>query len=119
MALLTRTQILEAKDIESLTVPVPEWGGDVLVFALTGRERDEFESSIVITRGKTSTVSLDNIRAKLCALAIRDVDGRRLFEEEDIEALGQKSALALTRVFEAARGLSGLTDTDVKELTKN
>ena len=35
--LLTRDAILAAADIQTETVPVPEWGGEVAVRPLTGR----------------------------------------------------------------------------------
>ena len=36
---LTRHAILEAPDIETREVPVPEWGGTVYLRALTGAQR--------------------------------------------------------------------------------
>ena len=43
---LNRAAILEAKDIPTETVPVPEWGGDVIVRGLTGDELDDYQGSI-------------------------------------------------------------------------
>ena len=39
--------------------------------------------------------------------------------DADMEALGEKSAAALQRVFDVARRLSGMSESDVEELTKN
>ena len=47
MGVLTREQILKADDMTTERVPVPEWGGEVLVKSLTGRQRDEFEGSMI------------------------------------------------------------------------
>ena len=119
---LSRKDILKAVDIKTETVPVPEWGGDVMVRGLNGLERDWFESSIVDFKAsdKNHTVmTLDNVRAKLIVLTAVDEDGELLFASEDVEALGRKSASALQRVFEAAQRLSGLTKEDVAELAKN
>ena len=84
MALLTREAILQAQDLPTEQVHVPEWGGDVLVRALTGAERDRFEQSIVEQRGKSTRMNLQNIRAKLVALTVVDEQGNRIFKDEDV-----------------------------------
>lgn len=119
MGLLTRDAILQIDDLPSRDVDVPEWGGTVRVRALTGAERDAFEQSIVEQRGKSTKMNLTNLRAKLVALSVVDEEGKRLFTDSDAKLLGQKSALALNRVFEVSQQLSGLTPSDVEELTKN
>ena len=119
MALLTRDAILQAQDLPTEQVSVPEWGGEVLVRGLTGADRDDFEQSIAEQKGKNVKMNLRNVRAKLVALTVVDEDGNRLFSDKDAEVLGRKSAVALNRVFEVAQKLSGLTPEDVEELTKN
>ena len=119
MALLSREAILQAQDLPTEDVEVPEWGGTCRVRALTGAERDAFEQSIVETRGKNTRLNLRNIRAKLVALCCVDENGNRLFKDEDAELLGRKSAAALNRVFEVAQRLSGLRPEDVEELAGN
>lgn len=116
MPLLTRDQILSADDLGRELVNVPEWGGDVYVRGLTGKERDQFEASMIDQRGKSQSVNLQNIRAKLAGLSICDESGKRVFTDADLQALAGKSAIALNRVFEVARRLSGLGDNDVEEL---
>lgn len=117
--LLTRDAILQAQDLPTEDVEVPEWGGTVRVRALTGAERDAFEQSVVEMRGKSTRMNLKNIRAKLVALTVVDEDGKRVFSDEDAELLGRKSAAALNRVFEVAQRLSGLRPEDVEELAGN
>ena len=119
MAFLTREQILGASDIQTETVAVPEWGGDVLVRGLTGKERDDFEGGLLQGKGKARTMSLAQFRAKLVALSVVDEAGKRMFSTGDVEWLGSKSAAALSRVAEVAARLSGLSDEDVEEMTKN
>ena len=43
MGLLTRTQVLESGLIRDI-VPVPEWGGELLIQELNGPRRDEFDT---------------------------------------------------------------------------
>jgi hypothetical protein len=118
--ILSRAEILATEDLMSETVLVPEWGGAVIVRALTGSERDAYETSIFTARGggQSPEYNLQNIRAKLAARTIVGEDGKRLFSDADIVVLGLKSAAALDRVFSVAQRLSRLTNEDVKELTK-
>lgn len=118
---LTREEILGMQDIPSETVLVPEWGGKkVLVRGLTGTQRDEFEELSLVRRGKRREVNLRNMRSRLVAASVVDpVSGKKIFREEDVPALGDKSAAALQRVFNVAMRLSGISDEDVEELAKN
>ena len=119
MALLTKEQILKVKDIETRTVHVPEWGGDVLVRGMTGIERDQFEAKILDQSGKKTKVNLQNARARLVAITCVDADGNRIFSESEIVLLGTKSAAALDRVYDVAASLSGISDEDIEELLGN
>lgn len=116
---LSRDVILAATDVQFEDVEVPEWGGKVRVKSLTGKERDALESSMIVGKGKNKDVSLSNLRAKLVAQSVVDEQGMAIFTDEDIPALGAKSAAALNRVYEVAQRLSGITQDDVDELTKN
>lgn len=116
---LTRDDILNVKDIQVQEVDVPEWGGTVFVKGMTAKERDKFEASIIIHAGKTQRVNMNNIRAKLCSATICDEQGEPMFTEKDIDALAQKSASAMQRVFAVAQTLSGITEADTEDLLKN
>lgn len=119
MAILKRDMILAASDIVTEEVAVPEWGGSVLVRGLTGAQRDKFEASMFELRQGKQVLRLNNLRAHLVALSVVDEQGQRLFSEADIAELGGKSCAALQRIWNVARRLSGLSDSDVEELTKN
>jgi predicted molibdopterin-dependent oxidoreductase YjgC len=126
-AYLGRDAILRATTLKTQEVRVPEWadpksGADVvLVQELRGRERDEFEASLVVDPGNGKAYKdVRNIRAKLVARCIVDPDTREpVFTRDDVAALGELSAAALDRVYGAAAKLSGLSDEDVEELAKN
>jgi hypothetical protein len=118
MGLLTRDQILEADDLPREVVEVPEWGGEVYVAAMTGADRDRFDESIQ-GRGGDDRVSMENYRARLLARCLVGEDGKRLFSEQDVEALGRKSSAALGRLFSVAIRLNRLRKEDVDELVKN
>ena len=116
---LTKDQILKADDLGQREVDVPEWGGKVLMRALTGRERDEFEKMLFSEKGENVMANWTNLRARLVSLTIIDGDGKRVFNKNDIEELGKKSALVLDRLFAVAQDLSGLSKKDTEELVKN
>lgn len=108
MTILNKDAILGALDLPQETVEVPEWGGSVIVRALTGKERDLFESTFSNESAKTHADKMANVRARLVVQCVVDEAGERLFKDSDLEALGGKSAKALDRVFEVAQRLSGL-----------
>lgn len=114
-----RDQILAAQDREIREVEVPEWRLTVRVAAMSARARDLWEAEIIARRGKGGAGIYDNMRASLLARCIVDADGQRVFNEQDVEALGEKSAAALDRLFSVASQLNGLSAEDQKELAGN
>ena len=114
--MLNRDDILNASDIK--IEPVEAWGGTVYVKGMTGKERDQFEASVISIRGKSQSVNLENVRAKLCVLTLCDEAGKRLFNDGDMSLLSAKSAIELQKVFTVAQRLSGITSEDVTELTE-
>lgn len=118
MSILSREQILQAKDLVTEVVEVPEWSGSVLVKSLTGAERDQYEAAIVEQKGRDTKVNMRNARARLVALSVVDEEGKRLFSPNDVSLLGAKSAAALQRVFNVSMRLSGISAEDVRELTE-
>ena len=119
---LSADDILGTNDMKTRIVVVPEWNGSVIVRALSGLERDAFEASLV-SKGAKRELTTANIRARLCAIAIVDPSDpalkKRAFTDEQITALGQKSARALSRVYDVAAALSGVSNTDLDDLAGN
>lgn len=125
--LLSRDNILQADDIETEDVPVPEWAPKgtpdpsvcvVRLRMLTGTERDRFERMMQEAQTNNSKKkNAENFRARMVALCAVDDEGKRLFNTNDIAVLGTKSSKALSRVFDACQKMNGFTDSDVEELT--
>ncbi len=114
---LSREEILAAQDIETATVAVPEWGGSLRIKTMTGRERDAMEMANFTAQRSTDLASnVANIRARLVARTAVDEAGHRLFSDEDVVALGEKSGAALDRAFGVANRLNKLAVADIKEL---
>ena len=113
---LSKEQILQADDLRRESVDTPEWGGEVLLRELRGRERDAFEEGSLDSK---RNVSMANMRARLVAMSAIDEEGERLFTAKEATELGDKSATALNRLFEVCCRLSGITESDVDKLEKN
>lgn len=119
MGVLTRDDIIKAKDIEQELVEVPEWGGSVYVQGMTGLQRGMFEDYILATKTEDTRRNRAKFRAQLLVLCIVDADGNPLFREEDVDALSEKSAAPLDRLYDKVQKLSGFRKEDVDEITKN
>jgi hypothetical protein len=116
MAILTKAQILAANDKKLIEVDLSgegEWGGSVMVRVMSGTERDRFEGEFV-----NGNKTVDNVRAKLVAKCVCDADGNRLFGEDEIPQLGEKSAAVLDKLFAACMKHNRFTKEDVDELGK-
>lgn len=114
MAILTREQILGTVCAKQV-VPVPEWGGEVIVADMGGTARDQFERWCL----DNADGRFVGVRATLASYAVVGEDGARLFTPDDVAALGEKSAAALDRVYEVASRLNRLSKKDAEELEKN
>lgn len=119
MTLLTKDQILGADDRQSIELQVDEWDGSIMLAAMTAAERDAFEAGMLDNKGKSDKNRLRNFRARFIAACIVDADGKRLFSDKDVVALGGKSAAAVSRVFDKCREINGMTEEDVEEIEKN
>lgn len=119
MALLTRDAILNADDRKTIDVDCPEWGGTVRLRSITGAQRDAFEQSCLIQRGKERRVNMRNARAKLIILCAVDETSAPMFSDADLSALGRRNAKPIDRLFDAAQKLCGLTEDDLGELTED
>jgi len=113
-----REEILGFADRKVLAVEVPEWGRTVYVRSLSAAESDAFEASVT-PRGPKGPRNYRNLRARYAALALSTPDGERVFTDADAAALGEKSAAALARIFDAGTSFNGMSEEDVKELEGN
>lgn len=107
-----RAQILGVKDIFYREVDVPEWKMKVWVRSMTSREKDAYEETLMVRKGKGKKkrieVNTDIMRAKLvvrCA-CVGDNDPRPIFEESDAQALAEKSSVAIERIHDVCHELS-------------
>ncbi|MFF2094867.1 hypothetical protein [Streptomyces sp. NPDC058202] len=122
---LSRDSILAANDIPTETVPVSEWGGDVIVRGLTGAELDAYQGSIrqfrrsLDGKGMEPVLIQEGMHAKLLVKCLVDDNGERLFSDGDVDELGAKSSLVLDRLYDVAQRLSGLSEEEQEEMEGN
>jgi hypothetical protein len=102
-----RTAALNAEDITTELVTVPEWGGNVYgVKAMTLKQQRAFLRTVTDPDGG---VNRDKYVAQLLIRTIVDPDtGEPVFEAADAAALEAKSASAIGRVLTIAARLAGL-----------
>jgi hypothetical protein len=114
--MLRREDILAAQDIVTESVPVPEWGGAVLVRSLSGTQREAMDRVIYDARQAGRPVS---IFATVAAYSVVDIHGARLFSDEDIATLATKSSAPLERIWDWHQKHSGIGVKSLEDAIKN
>lgn len=112
---LNREQILSVNDRRTIDVSVPEWGDTVRLAVMTGTERESFEREWTGTDDKL----LPQYKLKVLRRCLVDEKGATLFTDNDLDALGEKRADVIDRLFNEAMKLNGLLKDSVEELAKN
>ena len=113
---LSKEQILGAKDLVGEPIMIPEWGGEVYVGIMSGHELNRFQKWMRELEGEGVSENAATKITRLAALLVCDEDGSRLFKESDVEALLDKSAVAMRRVMEKALKVNRLTEEEASEL---
>jgi hypothetical protein len=120
--LLNRDDILKTQDIRTEKVDMRPfgWPGAVVVRGMTALERGEVEYAM---GGGSDPDSRANnhkrFRALMLVRCIVDGAGANLFNDDDIEALGSKSAAAMDHLTDIAQRLSGYRQIDLDITLKN
>ena len=109
---LSKNAILAHDDKEIKTISVPEWGGDVCIRVLNGEERSIFESLF-------SEKKADMFKVRFVACSICDESGARLFKDDEVVALGEKSSKVINRLFDLCWEHSCLSASAVDEAGKD
>ena len=120
---LNREQLLAKEEVQIEEVDL---GGGMVVYVrgMYGRERDNFEQSVLkkITKGKDVTYepSMQDFRAKLVVNTLCDSEGNLILKPGDFEVLSTNmSAARLEKIVNVAQGLSKISEEDKEGLLKN
>lgn len=119
MGLLTKDQILAADRKRTVDVTVKEWGGSVRLQELSASDRDLWENESFLMGEDGAKFNPKHARARLVVRCIVDGDGRRMFTDDEVASIGSLSASTVQKLFNAARKLNAISDSDIKELEGN
>jgi hypothetical protein len=119
--LISRDEFLSAQALATEWVPVPELGQDkgVFVRVLSGSERDAWEAGLAELRKAGNKAHMQNFRARYVAVCACDDQGKPIFSDADVDALGAKSGVLLDRIFDAARKLNKMFPESAEAEAKN
>lgn len=118
MASELRKKALEAEDIRTEEVHVPEWDVTLKVKGMTGAQRAKFLRSA--SNPVSGEVNFEKFFANLVIATAFDPDSDEpVFEDADRDALNQKSGAVINRLALVAQDLSGLGDKVMEDAKGN
>jgi hypothetical protein len=112
-----REKILNARDIQSERVKVPEWDVELEVRSMIGTQRARLLEAAIEKKNGNGDGKIDG--SKMQAMVIIETvydpeTGNRVFEEADRDAIMGKNAHALDVVGKVALRLSGMSGDEEK-----
>lgn len=111
---LSKQDILAVNDRKPQTIDVPEWGGQVIVMPMSGKDRLTFELMVSSEKQLTSI----GVYSQILVRCLVNDNGIRLFNDDEIDLISQKNAAVLTRLAPIAQRLSGLAPDDIDDAKK-
>jgi hypothetical protein len=109
-----RAAILGADDLPREAVEA--WDQKLYVRGLTGAEKDRWVARTMPTGDFAWT---NNLTAELVCSTLITEDGERVFSDDDAEAVGQKDAVTLSKLFNVAMRLSGMSEDTEEEVERD
>ena len=109
--MLTREEILGAKDLPTKAVEVTEWGEGAVVNVRTLSALEAESLKGIDEKG--------NFLGRFAVLVMCDENGERLFTDEDADEVGKKNNNALRKVCDAAQELNGMGAEAQEDAVKN
>ena len=104
---LSREEIFAVEDLKTQAFQVDAWGGEVLLRSL---------SALEIEGGRAFADDPVGMGIRAIIKSAVDGDGGQIFTDDDYDALGGKSAEAITQLFNAIAELNGF---DVDEAVED
>lgn len=114
MAILSLAEIMEADDVTEKTVPVPEWGGEVIVKSLSHRAMREIRKSLSV-EGEDDDVDENELEKWVFVKGMVSPT----VTPEEYERLMDKSTGAIQKVLTAILGSSKMGEEAVKDAEKS
>lgn len=115
MSYLTLDQIAKAKDLETMDLEMPEWGGTIKLQSISAAKR--LELAALVSENKEKQASSITMIAKF---AIKNSLVEPKIESDDqVDMLLSKSASAIEKIVEAFNKLAGMSDEAILEARGN
>ena len=97
-------------------VEAQAWGKTLRIVPMSGIDRDSFDVALHDAGGREK---MHNWRAQFLVRCLYDLEGNRVFTNEQAEALGQKHAETIRRLFDIATNENETGPVAVEEAAKN
>lgn len=108
MAILTFQNIMDAQDITEETIPVPQWGGEVVVRSVSYRKMEKIKQ--LATEGGDTKELLEGSEVEQLLIVEGMVDPT--VDKEQAKLLMEKSASAVMKVLSGIMGSSKQDEED-------
>lgn len=116
---LTAKDILKARDLPREVMDIEEWGGRVIVRALSASEKVEMGLTFHGHGEDPVAVITPDMFPKMVSWALVNEDGTQMFTEVDVVELSRKALEPIQAIAEKSLELSGLLDKDIDEAGKD
>lgn len=119
---LTADDVLGVRDIKEEEVLVDEWGGTMIVRALTSLAHEKLVQSCMEGPPKQRTFNMVGYQSRmvtLCCFNDHYPLGDRIFSDAHAPLLAQKASGPVSRIAQVCQRLSGLDDDTVKKIREN
>jgi len=113
---LTAEDIFATEDIRTEKMYIPEWKGNVYIRQARGIDQDKFEKEF---RGKDGVPNLMHSRARLVASSLYKSNGERMFTDDQVIKLSNKSGAVLNRLVDKITEINNITEADLDKIAKN
>lgn len=112
-----REKILNAADIQSEIIEIPEWGVKLEIKSLTGKKRAQLMTAAMDSKGQ---MDFEKLYPDLVIASTYDPKTHvSVFEKTDRDMLNEKNGGALEKISKVALRLSGLEPDSVDNAEKN
>jgi hypothetical protein len=110
--ILDKAGILAINDTKIEELFVPEWNSTVYIKSLKLNELLDYLNKVsqFQKEGTGSSEQVTEVELTFIGYALCDQDGNKLFNKDELTALAGKNALAISRIFSAAKVLSGMEE---------
>ncbi len=114
-----KDKILQFDDVRPVPIVVPEWDNETVWLRPMSAAQWDTKIAEVKHRYNGKIENMPNWRAHLICQVLCDETGQRIFDDKEAAVLGQKSSVAIQRLFDKLAAINGLSDKDQEELEGN